>query len=52
MRYLAAAIFFVGFLAQAARAQTVNDATLAVDHIIGNLDTPSGMAFMPDGRAL
>jgi len=51
MRYLAMAIFLLAFLAPTARAQTVNDATLAVDHIIGNLDTPTGLTFMPDGRA-
>jgi len=51
MRYLAAAILLLGFLAQSARAQTVNDATLIVDHIIGNLDTPTGLTFMPNGDA-
>jgi len=51
MRYLAMAIFLLAFLAPTAHAQTVNDATLAVDHIIGNLDTPTGLTFMPDGRA-
>ena len=50
MRYLAAA-FLLAFIAQAARAQTVNDATLIVDKIIGGLDTPTGMAFMPNGKA-
>lgn len=51
MRYLAAAIFLVGVLAQAARAQTVNDAKLIIDPIIHNLNNPTGLAFMPNGKA-
>ena len=51
MRYLAAAILVLGISAQVGRAQVVNDATLMVDHIIGGLDTPTGMAFMPNGDA-
>ncbi len=52
MRYLAAAVFLLGYLALAALAQTVNDATLQVDPILNGLDTPTtGLAFMPDGKA-
>jgi glucose/arabinose dehydrogenase len=54
MRYLAAAILFVCVLARAATAQALpqlNDATLYVDHIASGLDTPTGMAFMPNGKA-
>ena len=51
MRYLAAAILLLGFLAQAARAQTVNDATLIVDPIMHNPEDSTGLAFMPNGDA-
>ncbi|HEV8604672.1 MAG TPA: PQQ-dependent sugar dehydrogenase [Tepidisphaeraceae bacterium] len=49
MRYPAAVILVLGISAQVGRAQVVNDATLMVDHIVGGLDSPTGLAFMPNG---
>src|SRR5258705_5105427 len=51
MKY-AAAILILAACAQLALAQTVNDATLMVDHIISTgLESPTGMAFLPNGDA-
>jgi glucose/arabinose dehydrogenase len=52
MRYAAAILILaISLCARVGLAQTVNDATLAVDHIITGLDSPTGMAFMPNGDA-
>jgi aldose sugar dehydrogenase len=51
MRYLAAVILFLGFVAQAAGAPSLNDATLDIDEIIQNLNSPTGLAFMPGAGA-
>src|ERR1051325_11409704 len=51
MRYLAAAILSLSFVALAAGDPSLNYRTLNLDPIIHGLDTPSGLAFMPNGKA-
>jgi len=52
MRYLAASILSLSFVALAAGDPTLNDRTLDIDTVVSSgLDTPTGMAFMPNGKA-
>jgi len=52
MRYLAAVVLSLGLIAHAAAAPSLNDATLYIDHVVDTgLDSPTGIAFMPNGKA-
>src|SRR5215212_6283010 len=52
MRYLAAVVLSLGLVAHAAAAPSLNDATLYIDHVVETgLESPTGIAFMPNGKA-